>query len=85
MTAIKIKMKRGCISSNSLEEIEQIFIIGCKNPGYFKKEVLHDFLKSNPNSITVDIWPYPYLQPAISPKGEKYVRSTADHTPEFAK
>ncbi len=76
MYATKIKMQRGCYSSQSLLEIDSIFIEGCTNPGFFKKEGLHDFLKRNPGTIQVNIWPYPNVIPATSSKGEKYVRST---------
>ena len=78
MKAIKLKMKRNCFWSNNLEEIDSIYITECANPGYYKKEVLHDFVKDNPGTIQVNIWPYPSLIPAISVKREKYVRSTSD-------
>lgn len=79
MKAVKIKMKYGCGNSNSLVEIDQIYITGCTNPGYFKKEVIHDYLKSHPNSIRVNVSPYPFLEPVISANGEKYVRSNANN------
>ena len=69
-------MKTGCRYSNNLTEIDEIYITGCDNPGYFKKAVLHDFVKKNPGSIQVDRWPYPDLVDAVSVNGEKYVRST---------
>lgn len=76
MYATRIKMMPGCSYSRNLWEIDSIYIEGCNNPGYFKKDVLHDFLKDNPGTIKVKVWPYPDLIPAISIKGEKYVRST---------
>ena len=76
MYATKIKMKAGCYSSRDLLEIDSIYIEGCDNPGFFKKAVLHDFLKENPDTIQVKIWPYPNVIPATSSAGEKYVRST---------
>ena len=76
MYACRIKMLPGCYYSQELEEIDQIYVEGCDNPGYFKKAVLHDFLKSHPGSIQVNISPYPNLIPAISSRGEKYVRSS---------
>ena len=76
MYATKIKMKPGCYSSGSLLEIDSIYIEGCDNPGFFKKWVLHDFLKENPGTIQVKIWPYPNVIPATSSAGEKYVRSS---------
>ena len=76
MYATKIKMQHGCYSSQSLLEIDSIFVEGCTNPGFFKKETLHVFLKRSPGTIQVNIWPYPAVIPATSSKGEKYVRST---------
>ena len=78
MKAIKIKMQRGCYYSQKLEEIDSIWIEECANPGFFKKATLHDFLKDHPGSIQVNIWPYPYLVPATSSRGEKYVRSASN-------
>lgn len=82
MYAKKIKMQPGCSNSNSTQEISEIFVDGCDNPGFFTKAVLHDHLKKNPNTIKVNIWPYPYVIPATSPRGEKYVRSEANDTPD---
>ncbi|MCI7741974.1 MAG: DUF3892 domain-containing protein [Clostridiales bacterium] len=76
--ATKIKMKPSCSYSQNLLEIDSIYIEGCRNPGFFKKENLHDYLKDNPGSIRVNIPPYPNLIPATSVYGEKYVRSTPD-------
>lgn len=78
MYATKIKMKRGCAYSQSLLEIDEIYIEGCDNPGYFKKSVIHDHVKQYPGSIQVKIWPYPDVTHAISPRGEKYVKSVAN-------
>ena len=76
MTATKIKMKTGCRYSSNLTEIDEIYITGCTNPGYFKKAVVHDFVKDNPGSIQVGVWPYPNIVDAVRVNGEKYVRST---------
>lgn len=81
MYAKKIKMKPGCTNSTNTQEISEIYIDGCNNPGFFKKETLHDHLKKSPNSIQVYISPFPYLLPATSSKGEKFVRSAANETP----
>ena len=59
-------MKYGCSNSNNVQEIEEIYIDGCNNPGYFKKSVLYDYLKKNPRSIKVYISPYPDVLPAQS-------------------
>jgi len=76
MYATRIKMQAGCYYSRNLEEIDSIYVEGCNNPGFFKKSVLHDFLKEHPGSIQVKIPPYPNVMPATSSKGEKYVRSS---------
>ena len=80
MKAIKIKMKPGCNCSNNVTEIEQIYLEGCKKDGFYYKSAIYDFLKRNPNSIQVNIYPYPDLQPVVSQNGEKYVRSEANYT-----
>lgn len=80
MKAIKIKMKPSCNYSNNLTEIDQIYLEGCQEDGYYYKSAIYDFLKSNPNSIQVNIYPYPDLQPVVSQNGEKYVRSEANYT-----
>lgn len=46
MKATKIKMKPGCSNSTKTTEIDQIYIEGCTNPGYFKK--LHYMIILNP-------------------------------------
>mgnify|MGYP001630292870 CR=1 FL=1 len=81
MKATKIKMKLGCANSTKTTEIDQIYIEGCSNPGYYKKADIYDHLKSHPNSIYVDISPYPDLIPALSSNYEKYVRSEPNDTP----
>jgi hypothetical protein len=80
MRATKIKMKPNCRTSSNLLEIDEIYITGCQNEGYFKKAGIHDYLKEHPNEIQVNISPYPNLIPAISPNNEKYVKSTPDST-----
>ena len=78
MKATKIKMKNGCRYSNNLTEIDEIYITGCTNPGYFKKAAVHDYVKANRGSIQVNIWPYPDVVDAVSANGEKYVRSASN-------
>jgi len=80
MRATKIRMKPGCGSSNQLVEINEIYLTGCDEEGYYKKASVYDYLKEHPNTIQVNIWPYPELIPEVSVKGEKYVRSTPDST-----
>lgn len=80
MYVTKIKMKPGCYYSSSLVEIDQLFITGCDNPGFYKKAVVHDYVKQNPGSIKVNIHPYPSVIDAISINNEKYVRSSPNNS-----
>lgn len=81
MRATRIKMKQGCYNSYSCEEVDKIYIDGCNNPGFFDKAIIHDYIDEHPSSIQVNISPYPDLVPAISSKGEKFVRSKSNYTP----
>ena len=76
MYVTKIKMKRGCHNSSNLVEIDQLYITGCDNPGYYKKEIIHDHVRKYPGSIKVNRSPYPVVVDAVSVNGEKYVRSS---------
>lgn len=76
MHATKIKMNLGSFFSQSLLEIDEIYIEGNGISGFFKKANLYDYLKLYPGTIQVNIWPYPNLVPALSSQGEKYVRSS---------
>ena len=78
MKATRIKMQYGCKYSQNLEEIDSIWIDGCDTPGFYKKATVYDYLKAHPHTIQVNIYPYPNLIPAISIRGEKYVRSTSN-------
>lgn len=80
MKATKIKMKSGCGTSNNLLEIDSIYVTECTNEGYFKKASLYDYVKENPGSIQVNIYPYPNLIPALSSNNEKYVKSASNNT-----
>lgn len=80
MYAKKIKMEYGCRNSSNVQEIAEIYIDGCKDPGYYKKSALYDYLRKNPGGIKVYIYPYPDVVPALSSRGEKYVRSEPNDT-----
>lgn len=80
MKATKIKMRNGCYYSQSLLEIDSIYIEGCAEPGFYKKETLHDYVKNHKDSIQVNIYPFPSLVAATSVYGEKYVRSSPNGT-----
>ena len=71
--ASKIHMKPHCYYSQALTEIDSIYL---ESHGWYKKEVLYDFLIEHPNEIAVNVWPYPVLIPELSKNFEKYVRST---------
>lgn len=81
MLATKILMKTSCAYSNNVQEIDQIYVSGCDNPSYFKKELLHDYVIAHPKSIQVNISPFPYLVAKTSKNGEKYVASEPNDTP----
>ena len=78
MKAIKIKMKRNCSNSGNVQDIDSIYID--QTSTYWKKSEVYDYLQKFPKTITVNIAPYPYLIPAMSIQGEKYVRSVANST-----
>ena len=68
--------RRMIAQGNTLIEIDSLYIEGCTQPGWYKKAVIHDSVTKNPGSIQVDIYPYPDVLPAVSGKGEKYVKSS---------
>lgn len=79
LIATKIRMNRGAYNSDNLLEIDEIFITNSKD-GWYKKAVIHDHVKRYPNSITVKTSFGPYVVPAISANGEKYVKSSSNST-----
>lgn len=80
--ATKIKMHSGQEQSNSLTEIESIYLTGLSEDGFYKKEKVHDFIVKNPeHPIHVNIEPNPKLIAAIK-NGQKYVRSAPNETPD---
>lgn len=79
--AKKIILKPGCTNPKSTLEIAKIYLTGVKNDGFYTKEAVHDFVRKG-NIVRVDIGPsYPKLIDAISSRGEKYVRSEPNDTP----
>lgn len=79
--ATKIKMCSGCHGSNNCQDIDSIYLEGAKEEKFYKKAILYDHLKKYPESIKVNISPYPSLLPALSSRNEKYVRSESNDTP----
>ena len=80
MYVTQIKMCSGCSTSLSCQDIDSIYLEGITKPDFYKKEVLHDFLVENPNTITVNLGSHPNLEPAVSLNGTKYVRSESNNT-----
>lgn len=76
--ATRVKMRSGCSYNPSLLEIDSIYLSGDSiTNGFYKKEVIHDWLANNPDLIIrVNISPYPRLIDATSIRGEKFVKST---------
>lgn len=78
--ATKIKMHKGKEHSNSLTEIELIYLTGVKQDGWYTKESIYNFIISNPElSIHVDILPNPKLIAALN-NNQKYVRSEPNNS-----
>jgi hypothetical protein len=73
-------MKSGCGASSNLLEIDSILITGCTKEDYYTKAALHDYVRDNPGSIQVNIYPYPNVVHATGVSGEKYVKSTPNTT-----
>ena len=71
----------GCRTrSDSVRVVEALVTA---SPEFFKgkkKSEVYDYLNQNPRTIQVAIAPYPYVIPALSAYGEKYVRSEANGT-----
>jgi len=82
MYATRIKMQQWCENSYNTQEIAEIYVEGCQTPRFYTREALHNHLLTNSNTIRVKIGPhYPYLLPATSVNGVKYVRSEPNDTP----
>lgn len=71
-------MKIYCGNSKNVQDIDSIYIDSTGT--YWKKEGVHEYLKTFPKSIQVNIFPYLIL--VTSQLGEKYVRSEANNTTE---
>ena len=78
--ATKIRMRPGSRHSQSLTEIDSIYLSGFQSPAFYPKESIHVFLLNNPGAIRVGIPPYPTVISAVSCDGEKYVKSTPNYT-----
>ena len=69
-------MKQYSKDSMNLEEIKDIKLEGdLNNPGWFRKEDVHDYIKNNNGIVNVNIYPYPKLI-AVTTSTDRYVKST---------
>ena len=73
-------MKPGCNNSLKCEEIDSLYLEGSEINQFYKKSIVHDFLKENPNTIKVKDNYGPFVLPAVSINGEKYVKSQPNNT-----
>lgn len=73
-------MKPSCGSSNNLTEIDRIHLEVCQENEYYSESSIYDLLKNNPNTIQVNIYHYPDLQPMLSQNSKKYVRYEPNYT-----
>ncbi|KFZ27347.1 MAG: hypothetical protein KQ78_00397 [Candidatus Izimaplasma bacterium HR2] len=79
MKVTKIKML--VEDSQEFEEIDSLYLEGADVEQFYKKAIVYDYLKkSTSNEINVDGYPNTYLQPVLSSKDEKYVRSIKNGT-----
>lgn len=68
------------IQQSSGNRFDSIYIEGYPFYRFAKKSEVYDYLNQHPRTIQVAIAPYPYVMPALSAYGEKYVRSEANGT-----
>ena len=75
MKATKIKMIPGFEHTDETPEIAAIYIEDCDNPRFYTPAELYEYVKKNPNTIYVDIAPFPKLVPIKSKMHGNFVRS----------
>ena len=83
LIAIAIRMKKGRENFNSLLEIDEVYLKYNNKGEWYKKEALYDYLMEHPKTIKVGQVNGPYMIPAISVNGEKYVKSSPNDTKEY--
>lgn len=69
-------MNDGHRDSENIHDIAELYY----ENGWHTKAAAYDHLTAYPDSLCVNINPYPYLEKAKSGDGEKYVRSKPDYT-----
>lgn len=80
MKASKIIFNENSLEGERAPEVQAIYIKGCRHEGVYSKEAVYRYLMRHPQSIQVDISPFPDLIPAVSKSGVRYVRSRPDRT-----
>lgn len=78
--ATAIKMRSGSQYSDSLLEIDEIYLDSASDKNWYKKEKIHDWLKENPKEIKVKTSVGPAVIPAVSKYGEKFVKSEPNNS-----
>lgn len=80
MYATKIIMKKSASTTDELLAIDQVYVVGNVyfKTGWYKTDFLHDYLRANPDSIQVNLTPFPALCPATGGRNEKIVKSAPD-------
>lgn len=76
--ATKVKLKSDYGQKGPTNVIDEIYLENAQLGAFYKKAIVHDYLKLCPGAIQVNIPPYPSLIPVTSMYGEKCVRSTPD-------
>lgn len=82
MKATKIKMRPGFAHTKESPEIAFIYIEDCEDARYYSVSELYDMIKKNPNSIYVDVSPFPKLMPVKSKMHGNFVRSAKNRFEE---
>ena len=77
--ATAIKMYSGKDYSNSLLEIDQIYLQN-DTGAWYKKEAIHDYVKQNPGQVVVNSIYGPIVIPCVSQYGQKYVKSSPNNS-----
>ena len=78
--ATAIKMCTGCEHSDDVEKIDKIYLVNSNEGNWYTKEVIHDHLVKNPETIAVGTKSGPKVVPRTSVNGNKYVKSAPNHT-----
>ena len=78
MLVKKIKMKPGCLYSNSLSDIQEIFLTGCLDERFYFSGTICGIVKTNPGSVQVDIESFPDVMAVLDANGREYICSQPD-------